>query len=109
MKEIINNKTVNEGKLIAALSYIIYIGLIIALVLNNNKRNAYVSFHIRQSLGLALLSIVIGLVSFIPFIGWALGIILSVFWIVGFVQAILGKTTPLPFVGIYFQKMFSSI
>lgn len=109
MRAIVNNKTINEGKIMAVLSYIIYVGLIIAIVLNNNKRNAYASFHIREALGLALLGIIAGLFSFIPIIGWALGLAVSILWILGFVQAILGKTTPLPIVGDYFQKMFSSI
>lgn len=109
MKKIINNNTVEEGKLIAILSYVLYIGLIIALVLNNNKRNAYASFHIRQALGLAFAGIIAGMISFIPSVGWALGLLVSILWIVGFIQAILGKTTPLPIIGEYFQKIFSSI
>jgi len=55
MREVFNNETIKEGKLIAIISYILLIGLIIALILNNDKRNSYASFHIRHSIVLALL------------------------------------------------------
>lgn len=58
---------------------------------------------------LSLTGIIIGVISFIPFIGSVLGVIVSPLWIVSFVQAIIGNTTPLTIIGIYFQTIFSSI
>lgn len=109
MREVFNNETIKEGKLIAIISYILLIGLIIALILNNDKRNSYASFHIRQSIGLALLGIMWGVISFIPIIGWLIGLVITILWIMGFLQAIFGKTDPLPIVGNYFQQLFSTL
>lgn len=49
-----SNKTdwgTNDGRNIAIIAYLTLIGLIIAYVLNNEKRNDFASYHIRQSLG----------------------------------------------------------
>ena len=50
--ETTNNKTsvASEGKNIAIISYITIIGLIIAFVMNNDKKDAFASYHIKQSL-----------------------------------------------------------
>lgn len=50
--------TVEEGKTIAIISYITWIGTIIAFIMNNDKKNPFASFHIRQMVGLSILSIV---------------------------------------------------
>ncbi len=47
-----NNQTVNEGKTIAIISYLTFIGTIIAFIMNQNKQNSFASFHIRQTVGL---------------------------------------------------------
>ncbi|MGB1450928.1 MAG: hypothetical protein ACPG7E_04370, partial [Marinirhabdus sp.] len=56
------DNTVTEGKTIAIISYITFIGLIIAFVMNNEKKNSFASFHIRQSLGLVALYIALWIV-----------------------------------------------
>ena len=43
-----------EGKNIAIIAYITIIGLIIAFVMNNEKKDHFASYHIKQSLGLGL-------------------------------------------------------
>ena len=43
-----NTGTVQEGKTIAIISYITIIGLIIAFIMNQSKKNSFASFHIRQ-------------------------------------------------------------
>ena len=45
--------TVKEGKTIAIISYITWIGLLIAFFMHNEKRNAFAAFHIRQSIGIS--------------------------------------------------------
>lgn len=37
---------IEEGKTIAIISYITVIGLIIALILNNDKKNLFAAYHI---------------------------------------------------------------
>ena len=49
-----NEETIYLGKPAAALSYFTFIGLIIAYFMNNESKNPFAAFHIRQSLGLIL-------------------------------------------------------
>lgn len=52
----------NEGKNIAIIAYITIIGLIIAFVMNNDKKDAFASYHIKQSLGLAVTGLALGVI-----------------------------------------------
>jgi len=63
----------NSGKTIAIISYLTFIGLIIAFVMNNEKKEPFASFHIRQSLGLALLGFSLSFIMIIPILGWIIG------------------------------------
>ncbi len=51
--------TVEHGKTMAAISYITLIGLLIAFLVNNEKKNSFVKFHIGQSLRVWIFGIVI--------------------------------------------------
>jgi len=94
-----------SGKTIAIISYITIVGWIVALVINSSERDYFASFHIRQSLGIFIM----GAVSAIPVIGWLLGIGAFVFWIIGFVSALNGRTVPVPFIGDHFQNWFRGL
>ena len=91
--ETIENKTtvVNEGKNIAIIAYITIIGLIIAYVMNNDKKDAFATYHIKQSLGLAATGLALGIVGMIPILGWIiniLGIIVLLYmWVMGLMNA----------------------
>jgi uncharacterized membrane protein len=107
-----DNYTVKEGKTIAIISYITWIGTIIAFLMNNDKRNYFASFHIRQSMGLAILSLLNSFVIIKFFDFWTLGIIsLSIFIlrIVGLVGAIQGEEKRIPLFGDAFQDWFKNI
>lgn len=110
---IVDQKTIDEGKTIAIIAYITVIGLIIAIILNNDKKNAFAAFHIRQALGVGLASLVIGVLNIIPYIGWlafAVGsILLFVMWIVGLINALNGKMKPVPVLGKQFEEWFRGI
>ena len=110
---IVDEKTINEGKTTAIIAYITVIGLIIAIILNNDKKNAFAAFHIRQALGVGLASLVIGVLNIIPYIGWlafAVGsILLFVMWIVGLINALSGKMKPVPVFGKQFEEWFRGI
>ena len=54
--------TIEEGKSNAIISYLTIIGTIIAFYLNNDKKNDFASFHIRQALGLWLTFFALGYV-----------------------------------------------
>lgn len=105
--------TIQAGKNIATIAYLTLIGLIIAFVQNNDKKNAFASFHIRQCIGIFLCAFAIGVVSIIPILGWIVAIVgmlgLFICWVMGLISAINGQMKPLPVVGPLFQKWFASI
>ncbi len=103
--------TVDAGKTAAIISYITFIGTIIAYVMNNEKKNPFAAFHIRQMIGLSIFSL---LNSFLiaKFSSWAagaIGIFLFVLWIIGFIGAIQGEEKKMPLVGDLFQDWFKGI
>lgn len=104
--------TVEEGKTNAIISYLWIPGVIIAWILNNSKKNAFASFHIRQMIGLCVLSILNGwiITRFLGgMVGGIVGIILFVLWIIGFIGAIKGEEKLVPVVGAQFQDWFKGI
>ncbi len=106
-----NNQDVHEGKSIAIISYFWWIGLIIAFIMNINKKNTFASFHIRQMLGLLLLNISVNLVyKFVDdSIGIILGVGIFVLWIIGFLGAYKGEEKHVPLFGELFQNWFKGI
>ncbi|MGB0880390.1 MAG: hypothetical protein ACPGTO_07465 [Polaribacter sp.] len=106
------NQTVNEGKTTAIISYFWVIGLAIAIIMNLSKKNLFASFHIRQMIGLTLLSLINGWVIYKYFGGLAggiVGVILFVLWVIGFIGAIKGEEKSVPLLGDQFQDWFKSI
>ncbi len=105
------NKTVHEGKSIAIIAYFWWIGLVIALIMNNSKKNSFASFHIRQVIGLYLLSLAMTLVY--KYAGETIGYVLSmgvlVLWVIGLIGAFNGQEKKVPLLGDQFQEWFKSI
>lgn len=103
----------NEGKNIALIAYITIIGLIIAFVMNNEKKDEFARFHIRQSLGLALTGLALGIIGMIPILGWLVYIvgifILLYMWIVGLMNAINSKEKTVPFLGDKYAEWFKNL
>ena len=103
----------SDGKTIAIVAYLTLIGLIIAFVMNNDKKNPLASFHTRQSLGIMLTGMACGVLSFIPFIGWIAGgigsLLVFVLWIIGLIGAVNEKQEPVPVVGPLYQKWFAGM
>ncbi|MGN0700121.1 MAG: DUF4870 domain-containing protein [Oscillospiraceae bacterium] len=89
-----------DTKTTGIVAYLTWIGLLIAF-LAGDKEGA--KFHINQSLVLVLASLISGVVTAIPFIGWIVGGIASIFifvcWIIGFVGAIQGEEKEVPLLG----------
>jgi len=104
---------INSGKTIAIISYLTFIGLIIAFVMNNEKKESFASFHIRQSLGLALFGFSLSFIMIIPILGWIIGFVgffvLLFLWIVGIINAANGKEKSVPILGEKFKEWFKSI
>ncbi len=111
-----NTNTVEEGKTMATVSYITFIGLIIAFIINNDKKNTFTAYHIRQSLGIYLLWAAIRLVYFllasfiyIPLLSWIIYLAMIALVVLGILAAVNGETKPVPIVGEKFQEWFKNI
>lgn len=100
---------VEEGKTMAIISYITWIGLLVAFIMNNDKKNQFAKYHIRQSLLLTLVGIAGSFVFWIPLVGWALAIGLLVLWVMGLLSAINGQEKEVPLLGKYAQEWFKGL
>ncbi|MDP3313543.1 DUF4870 domain-containing protein [Lutibacter sp.] len=107
-----DNSTIENGKTIALISYLTWIGTIIAFIMNGEKRNSFASFHIRQMIGLSLFSFINALfiVKYIGFwVAAIISLVLFVFWMIGFMGAIKGEEKKIPYFADIFQEWFKSI
>jgi uncharacterized membrane protein len=101
-----------EGKNIAVISYFTIIGAVIAIFMNNDKKDNFASFHIRQALGIFLSFFLIGY-----FIGYfdswtissAFYLFYFILWIYGFIGALQGEMKLIPLLGEQFQKIFKNV
>jgi uncharacterized membrane protein len=104
---------IEQGKTAAITSYILGIGVFIAMSMNSGEdKNEFASFHIRQGLGITLTFISLGLIisNFDSLmISAPMWIFVSVLWSYGIFSAIKGETKPVPLLGGFFQKAFKSI
>ena len=102
----------NQGKAAAIWAYLTIIGTIIAYFLNNDSKNPFASFHIRQALGVHITFYVLGLLVS-AFDSWIISsafyIFVIVLWGYGIVGAIQGQLNEVPILGDKFQKWFNTI
>lgn len=102
-----------DAKTIAIIAYLTIIGLMVAFILNKDKQDSFASFHIKQSLGLVLLSLCLFIIGMIPILGWILSFIGSVLllylWIMGLIAAINNQSKPVPLLGDYFTDWFKNL
>jgi len=107
-----HNQTVQEGKTMAIISYLTFIGTIIAFIMNQNKQNYFAAFHIRQAFGLVLLGLVVSLLKnylHLGIIGSIIGYMVLALWIFGLIGAIQGEEKKIPLLGDQFQEWFKNI
>lgn len=111
-----------DAKTVGILSYCTLIGFIIAIILNSKQKSEFGAFHLQQALGLIVCSIVASIalsicgviLAFIPIIGpivamlmfplFGLGCLALV--VIGIINAVNGKMSPLPVVGGISKKFF---
>lgn len=101
-----------QGKTAAIVAYITLIGTIIAFFMNNDSKNQFASFHIRQALGINISFYLLGaLVSM--FDSWPISsafyIFIFVLWVYGLITAVKEEQKAVPIVGPYFQEWFTFI
>lgn len=108
----IEKDSVESGKNLAILAYIMIVGTLIAWSINSEKKNKFASFHIRQALGLDIVFIVFGIL-ISGFNSWLLTapfyLFIMVLWGFGLAGAVQGKLTYLPFFGDFFQRWLKKI
>jgi len=97
------DSSVDNDKVFAVLSYF-WILFILPLVMK--KDSEFAVYHAKQGLILFIFSIIIGVASNIPFIGWFIiapvgGVIGVILFIIGIINAWGGKKQPLPIIGKY--------
>ena len=85
---------VEKNKVNAILSYI-GILILVPLLSEDAKKSPYAKHHMNQGL-ILLLS---GFVVWIPLLGWAVGLVAFVLWIMGLISAINGEMKKLPIIG----------
>ena len=102
-----------EGKTIATIAYFTIIGLVIAFIMNNDKKDDFASYHIKQSLGLAVTGIALGMIGMIPILGWLISIfgvfVMLYMWIMGLLNAINHAKKPVPILGTKYEEWFKNI
>lgn len=107
------NPDKTEDITIAVVAYLTIIGLVVAFVMNNEKKDAFAAFHIKQSMGLTVCGIVLFAVGMIPILGWLVSFFGSLFllylWIMGLINAINGKTKTVPVLGNKFEEWFKNV
>ncbi len=104
--------TTDNGKTVAIIAYITLIGWIIALIMNNGNKTALGSYHVRQSLGIMCVAVVLSILG--GFLGiWILSTIINlallVLWLLGLISAVQGEMKPVPVLGEQFQEWFKGI
>ncbi|MEC5167112.1 putative membrane protein [Flavobacterium sp. PL11] len=106
------DNSIEKGKTAAITSYILGIGVFIAMSMNSEDKNKFASFHIRQGLGITLTFISLGLIiSHFDslMISAPMWIFILVLWSYGITSAIKGETKPVPLLGAFYQKWLSNI
>ncbi|QCX39350.1 hypothetical protein FF125_13210 [Aureibaculum algae] len=107
-----DQNTIDEGKTMGIIAYITFIGTIIAFVMNNDKKNAFASFHIRQMLGIILIGIALNIIlRFLPLgsLGFYIGLLPLVLMVMGAIGASQGKLSKVPVLGDQFEEWFKTI
>lgn len=102
----------SDTKMTAVISYITMIGLAIAFAINNNHKDEFASFHIRNAIGLnavALGILVLSRLGFPSILESLLWLGVFILWIIGLISAIQNEKKELPVLGNYFQKWFANL
>lgn len=95
-----------DAKTKAIVSHITIIGWVVALIFNEQQRDSFAGFYIRQMIGLYLLSVIVGI---IPVLNVIINIVFFAFWLLSLLNAAKGKYYTVPLAGEYFQQFFRSL
>lgn len=101
-----------DGRAAATVAYLTIVGTIIAYFMNNDSKNPFAGFHIRQALGVHITFYMLGLIiSWFDswFISIGFYIFILVLWGYGIIGALQGEKNKVPLLGNHFQNWFSTI
>ncbi|SFN37557.1 hypothetical protein SAMN05421594_2428 [Chryseobacterium oleae] len=105
-----NNKT------LSVISYITPIGWLIAYFSGKDQADSLLKYHLKQSLGLMIVSVIFNIIMRIlaaiapvlSFLG-IVGLLILIFCILGIINAANGAERPVPLFGKMFENKFSFI
>lgn len=106
-----NTQTIEEGKSLAVLCYFTFVGTLIAIFMNLEKKNPFTNFHIKQMIGLIIMLIFSNVVErFVnSWLGTAFWAITFLSWLYALIYAIKGEMKLIPVIGEKFQQWFSNL
>ena len=91
-----------NSRAVAIISYITWIGWIIALVIRD-RNDVFVTHHLNQALIINIIRCAASLMVFFPFVGrfaaWIVGLAALTLWILGLYRAYKWSAEPLPVIG----------
>ena len=93
---------VDQTKVLAALSYFGVLFLVPLLLVKNDE---FVKFHVKQGIVWFVVWVVVSFISWIPFIGWSIGLALFIISCYAAWQAYEGKRWELPYLAKYAQQI----
>lgn len=101
------NSPSSDEKIITAIGYL-WILFLVPLILKKN--NAFCQFHAKQGLVLFIFSLIVSILGALPLLGWLIilplgWIIIVIFSLLGFVNALQGKEWEMPYLGKYAKKI----
>jgi uncharacterized membrane protein len=116
------NPAANNNMAVGILSYL-GILWIVAFIIHGNGKTAFGAYHLRQGLGLLIITVALwilltiltmlffslGMLGIIGILSTVLWLSILVFVILGIVNAAQNKMAPLPIIGPMFEKWFAGI
>jgi uncharacterized membrane protein len=104
---------IEKGKTAALVSYFTIIGSIVAIFMNQEEhKNEFASFHIRQALGIFLTFFLLGYpIGYFDswMISSAFWVFIFILWIYGFLGVLSNEKRIVPLIGAFYQKFFKNL
>ena len=105
-----------DNKTLSIVSYITIIGWFIAYFSGREKADSLLKYHLRQALGLAIVSIIFNIaftlvatmVPSLSFLG-LVGYVFIILWVIGIINAANSVQRPIPLIGKAFEKKFAFV
>lgn len=99
-----------DGKLAAIVAHLTFIGPLVAYFINQEEKDPFAGFYIRQNVGILCLFFLLGsLMAMVPnvYAGYGFYLFIFILWLYSFLGALSNEYKLIPLVGKHFQKWFS--